>query len=622
MGCEHDMNSSASDNDSLPPPSSPHLRHTASADDIYVDNMTAETARRPSGEEQARTFTGLESQPKLIATSRRLPWDYKKWDILLTPAAFNGKLLEAWQGRGSSMVAGFSAVMRANKLPWNAMDILGFFGVEPSHWDKPSDTPPEVPIVLLISIKPTTDDPIMFARAANVIESFIKIMKTYDIHDIPIDVKEGEIIRGSGRADNHDHQPQLFYGPPLTPFSDRLLANIDNDAAFYWSEYLGSEIGNSRCDFGGSTGLWLDVCYSCNKDSDAPSTKAHLALCTCRHVIFPSIIDDHKDFTLGSTQKETMTQPHVCHARAVVRRWEDKIKKQTDDVRDMNTRLNQLYKGDMEANEAEIDEFQEGIKISEEIVTLHLERIEDLNRLIDQDSLVSGRALCAPAHAPVSKEEDSSLPSGKHHTHWLRDWGLVTPEPSRFSTWPPKNHVRILSETNRLTPLFTPQEQSEYDDLYRVAQRNRGKIQLSGVVPEKELRAGMTDTSRNANSKNRLLVGKYGKTTLLRMGFCNAYDSITRNPSTSAKHEVPNCREFCIVQAIPGELGHMPRTFSQPSDSGACVWRPSDRKVCGMMTGGNGQGGVTDITYMTSMEDIIKDMATYGIVAKVPEARK
>jgi len=82
-------------------------------------------------------------------------------------------------------------------------------------------------------------------------------------------------------------------------------------------------------------------------------------------------------------------------------------------------------------------------------------------------------------------------------------------------------------------------------------------------------------------------------------------------------------REY--FEGKPGEMSKemsvLPRnsksgTFSHRGDSGSVVIDGNGR-VCGIVTGGDGTTDVSDCTYVTSINFLIKRLADYGIKANI-----
>ncbi|KAI0732066.1 hypothetical protein C8Q72DRAFT_775196 [Fomitopsis betulina] len=69
------------------------------------------------------------------------------------------------------------------------------------------------------------------------------------------------------------------------------------------------------------------------------------------------------------------------------------------------------------------------------------------------------------------------------------------------------------------------------------------------------------------------------------------------------------------------EVAILPRTsksgaFSAPGDSGSAVVDGKGR-VCGILTSGNGATDMSDVTFVTSINFLLKRLADYGIKANI-----
>ena len=106
-----------------------------------------------------------------------------------------------------------------------------------------------------------------------------------------------------------------------------------------------------------------------------------------------------------------------------------------------------------------------------------------------------------------------------------------------------------------------------------------------------------------------LMVLKNGNTSNLTVGRLNTIRTFTR----------------VYFRGQPGEMSKevavLPRTsksgpFSDKGDSGSVVI-DSQGRVCGVLTGGDGVSDVSDCTFVTSINFLIKRLADFGIKANI-----
>ncbi|KAK2024538.1 hypothetical protein LX32DRAFT_675956 [Colletotrichum zoysiae] len=136
-------------------------------------------------------------------------------------------------------------------------------------------------------------------------------------------------------------------------------------------------------------------------------------------------------------------------------------------------------------------------------------------------------------------------------------------------------------------------------------------IQIRGIVAVSELQ----------DPKQERIVGMRGRTSGLRFGVVNQVKSVIRRVTSSRTFVSLEC---CIVAV--GD--NPPREFTQPGDSGACVFDLAGRAV-GMVTGGISRNDVlrggdnydldvaVDVTCATPMEWLLADMKACGVSMEI-----
>jgi hypothetical protein len=115
-----------------------------------------------------------------------------------------------------------------------------------------------------------------------------------------------------------------------------------------------------------------------------------------------------------------------------------------------------------------------------------------------------------------------------------------------------------------------------------------GLMHLRGFVRDDELRH---PTMLDENGQESLIVIKNGASTGLTFGRATGIESFTR--TYEDYHIDSTSMEIAIYSYSHGD-----GAFSAPGDSGSVVGDANNR-IVGMLTGGAGLTGSTDVTYMT-----------------------
>ena len=133
-------------------------------------------------------------------------------------------------------------------------------------------------------------------------------------------------------------------------------------------------------------------------------------------------------------------------------------------------------------------------------------------------------------------------------------------------------------------------------------------LRFSGVVSDQEMFKPSPRT-KDQNNDPVIMVLKNGNTSVLTVGRLNTIRSFVRwywkgEPGETSK-----------------EISVLPRTsksgaFSEPGDSGSVVVDGKGR-VCGILTGGDGNGEVSDITFVTSINFLLRRLQEFGIEANI-----
>ncbi|KAH8119864.1 hypothetical protein DFH11DRAFT_1556979 [Phellopilus nigrolimitatus] len=133
-------------------------------------------------------------------------------------------------------------------------------------------------------------------------------------------------------------------------------------------------------------------------------------------------------------------------------------------------------------------------------------------------------------------------------------------------------------------------------------------LRFSGTVSDEEMRRPPSHT-QDQDKDAVIMVLKNGNTSGLTVGRLNNVRSVVRH----------------YFEGQPGvaskEVAVLPRTsksgaFSAPGDSGSVVVDGKGR-VCGILTGGDGATDVSDVTFVTSINFLLKRLAENGVKANI-----
>ena len=133
-------------------------------------------------------------------------------------------------------------------------------------------------------------------------------------------------------------------------------------------------------------------------------------------------------------------------------------------------------------------------------------------------------------------------------------------------------------------------------------------LRFFGTVPDEEMYKPDSKTKDQDNDPV-IMVLKNGNTTGLTVGRLNTIRAFTR---TYFKNEPGKMAKGIAV--LPRTSKSSP--FSEKGDSGSVVVDGKGR-VCGILTGGDGATDVSDCTFVTSINFIVKRLRAHGIQANI-----
>ncbi|KAF5989514.1 hypothetical protein FBULB1_800 [Fusarium bulbicola] len=512
--------------------------------------------QEPSERERRMYYHGLPSGPKLIARSSTTPWNQpREWpDRKRLYVATGHAIQQPWNDPNGSLQRLIIATL--DGIDWTAIDILriGYESIGDDY-----RRVPERPVTMLISVSTNSTT---FQEAEAAIVACKRILAQFNLDDVEVEIKESIVTTAASSPSSAPSDPTADRDPRrLHP------GPFDNDIKYRYlrdiSEYIGTPMGTPfplRHYKEGSKGIYLH---------DSNGTAYVL---TCRHVLFPpKDIDEY--------------------------RYED-VHGTTDVLQPGGNSLNKLsalFRTKKEANDGSIEAFskplyntpenqgeiQDGLRFQS--VLQYCEPY--LNQFDDEVCAVLGRVEFSP-----SVELSSN---GR-----LKDWALVKLEQDSFTT--------KLTELRNKIPVTTTLR-NLVDDVPVLPARRPLRLRFSS----NEVAIGPALILESEQDDPGLVVLKHGKTTGFAVGRANGVHSVTRHVDTVG--EVKSS-EWCII-------GMDDKAFSAGGDSGAVVFDLEGR-VGGMITSGLEAGenpsGKHDVTYASTMEWLLEDMAGHGYDLKLP----
>jgi hypothetical protein len=188
------------------------------------------------------------------------------------------------------------------------------------------------------------------------------------------------------------------------------------------------------------------------------------------------------------------------------------------------------------------------------------------------------------------------------------DWALVEMNPSAISQLNCIGNVidvRSMSDTDMAKAM-----QPRPSNVTSFKQPADGLLRLTGMASDQEMATPhLQDLDRDLDPV--IMVIKNGSTSGLTVGRLNNIRSCNRRCGQLAGKSM----EIAVLPRQPDYRKSIP--FSVRGDSGSVVVDGKGR-VCGMLTSGHGDDSlVSDITYVTSINFLLKRLADHGIQANI-----
>ncbi|KAF5704145.1 hypothetical protein FMUND_12688 [Fusarium mundagurra] len=522
--------------------------------------------QEPSEDERQGYYYGLHSSPNLIARSSTTPWsqrrewpDRKKLDV-----ATGHAIQQPWNDPQGSLQRLIVGVLTLARIDWTAIDILRVGYV--SFGEDPRRTP-ERPVTMLISV---STDSTTFQQAKAAIIACKEILAQFNLDDVEVEIKESIVTTAASSTSSAPSDPKTGMEPPLLhpgPF-DNDMADFKYELLHDISEYTGTAIGTPSSLHlfkEGTTGVYL-------RDS-----KGTAYLLTCRHVLFaPEDIDKYR-YQAGNDTRDVL-QPGGNNLYNLVGRF--KTQKATIDE-SIEVFRKPLY--NTPESQPKIQELLQEQRL-----------LQSCQPYIDQFS----NDVC-----PVLGRVEFSPPIELCSQHdRLKDWALVELSQDSFTTKLSKLRNKI-PVTHQLQFMVKHVPVSPARRPLRLDFSHSHELAIGPLpIPEPELKA--------ASPPGELFVVKHGKTTGFTVGRANGIHSLIRHANDVIGDVTSS--EWCII----GD-----NAFSDDGDSGACVFDLEGR-IGGIITSGlkaeNNPLGKHDVTYASTIEWLLEDIARHGYDLKLP----
>ncbi|KAL6890960.1 hypothetical protein GGI43DRAFT_430508 [Trichoderma evansii] len=531
----------------------------------------------PSSEERDLYYFGLPSCPKLVARSSSIidPWvnpqmpgpttftgTMNMYPKSFLPAGDNTLLRQLWNDATSSLrIQIMEAVSVAD---WTSINILRVGLKEDFH------------NTLLIAVAPNS----MPWREGHSLALRCKtILEEHGITDMHCEIRESiaTLCADAPTADTSS-------APATAPDDFQLSSEpIDSSYPAYCAELsdsLGMKIAMKDLDYVvGTKGLYLALPLS------TPESERRIVALTCRHVVISSQTEGLQEYRHQHSQpyKEVIQVDQPTYKRMI-----ESLEAEAKDYRDWADGATQQGRTRTATNHTRLAIETENLAKS-------------MVRYATPFSRVFGRLLYSPEF--ICKSENGS--------QWLRDWALIELLPSRHQAQlsslrnkvyvgPRQTLNRLIRESERgWAGLPPPPENLEVED---------GTITLTRVVvPKSELirPPHFTDYS----DERAILVAKYGARGGLTLGLGNTLTSVVRYTDTLTGQRQTPSEEWCITSATATHNRQV--AFSEPGDSGSCIW-DINKRVAGILGGGDGINQLNDITYAQPLERLLEDIRSHG----------
>lgn len=236
-----------------------------------------------------------------------------------------------------------------------------------------------------------------------------------------------------------------------------------------------------------------------------------------------------------------------------------------------------------------------------------IEKHEKRARSLRLSSRPMGHVAYAPPH-------DVALVTTSTTQEWLVDWAIVALDPTM--------HVRDLTMlSNEVCLNLLKVDRDIVEERFKAEGLGgvpKGVMSLKGIVPEQEIQARKDDKA--------FLVAKWGATIGLTYGISNNLVSLVHHQFGEREATV---EEWAIIGTCDLDLksARSRIDFCAPGDSGSVVFDPRSGRIGGQLHAGrvwSDRGnsghvvGSVDVTYVTPIERLLKDIEGRGFTVSLP----
>lgn len=505
----------------------------------------------PGAEEQEYYYYGLPSNPKLIARTSTNIWANPQ---MPGPTTFTGtfnmyrKMLQP-VGRHPLLHQLWNNANSSLRVQIiDAVGSIQWNAIDILRIGFPHE---DSPITLMIAVTPDT---LSWSQGYTTAAQCKSILEQHGIYGVECEIRESVVTFLT--------QPDEKTLQLSSNFPDSFSAeHRDGPIHAQFTDYLGTRIAiKDKPSHAGTKGIYLSLAPS------SPEGKPMLVALTCRHV--------------------------VIHTRS---------------------------EGIQTYRRPESGPFKDIIQVDQPTFESELEILEawtangkphDSSALLLRDTMKPLRAPSSRVFGRVLFSPEFSCSTAEGSATWLKDWAIIELEPT-------SHQAPLNSITNRI--FIGPEE--NFASLVRTAksgwkglptpkapEMNAGCFNLlKEVVPCEEL----FNPPGNAEyfDEPAICVAKYGPTSGLTIGLGNTLKSVTRTTDTPDGGREYISEEWPIISVLMAR--DRAARFSEPGDSGSCVWDMEGRPA-GIVMAGNGINGMNDVTYASPLERLLADIKSHG----------
>ncbi|KAG0635402.1 hypothetical protein HOY80DRAFT_927239 [Tuber brumale] len=504
-------------------------------------------------------YAGLPSSPVLVGRSSIIPWEAPSG-----PEAYNrSKVLgvvgrhpiaDLWEGILARKIIEH---LNSQKVLWTSIDVVRISYAEESP----------CPVILWVGVQPES---LSFPAGRQAALSCKDLLVRFGIFDVEVEIRQSLVTSLAG--------PELlaptFTGDPTADIRNPLIPT------------LGLPIASKRIPFCEGTGGFFVA---------EGGDRERLFLITARHVLFQvsryennvyernaHTTPDHEVILIGDaryTKFLKSIRDAIEGNETMINNYEKRVARLRNEVSGLAAKMRQLLERKL------------SLVIDGED-SLHNFHSEVLELWSSVERRVLGHVIYSP---PVQ--------FGHGPLEYTQDFAVIEVDRAKVNETNLPGNVIDLG-TNIPPDVFTKMMYPNLNNSHIFEYPEDRLLRLAGTIPDLNM---YHRNFGDSDDQHCLLVLKHGNGTGLTVGRANNLRSCVRNYYDTA------CSDFSRELAIL-PLDRESGPFSAHGDSGACVVDGSGR-MGGIITGGAGLTHGTDITYVSSINQIME-----GVKVKFPHA--